>query len=156
MRYCPPYSKTPKGWQRDQKGRWTCLRCHRTGLLVRHRHIAHPPAVSIPVYGDRNGSRKEIVGYALVSPIDAYLLRYKWRGNVTGYVYRQTWAWRKGKYRRHNEFLHRSVLGLEPDNPLEGHHRDDNRTNCQRWNLERVTRSQNERYKHARRSTGLP
>lgn len=135
----------------DSWRRWTCQRCGRTGLKVRHRHKAWPKAVQIPAWGDRNGSTKEILAYALVSPIDAHLARYKWRINTGGYVYRRTWKMRHGVRKRYNFYIHREVLGLHPDDPREGHHRDDNPLNCQRWNLEPVTRSQNEGYKHARK-----
>lgn len=149
--YCPPLSAAPNKWRRGTKDRWTCLSCNRTGLIVRHRHRAWPKPVKIPVWGDRNGSYKEIVGYALVSPMDAHLKRYKWRITVKGYVYRQTWAEMKdGTYKRHNLYIHRAILGLEAGNKIEGHHRDDEPTNNQRWNLQRVTRSENEQLKHGR------
>jgi len=148
--YCPPYSKAPDRWRQGAKGRWTCLYCNRTGLMVRHRHRSWPPPVEIPVYGDWRGVRGEVVGHVKVSPIDAWLSQYKLRANKHGYVYRQTWVERKGKRKRTNLFIHRIILCLDPDDPLEGHHKDDDPMNNQRWNLEKVTREENEQYKHHR------
>lgn len=152
MRYCRSLSHSPNQWSKNSKGKWTCQRCGRTGLLIRHRHKSWPPPVEIPAYGDRNGSRKEILAYAKVSPVDAYLKAWRWRITIKGYVYRQTWTTVAGKRKRTNLYMHRIILGLSPGDPLEGHHKDDSPTNNQRWNLERVTREQNERYKHVRRS----
>lgn len=151
VRYCPPLSKAPEKWKQGTKGRWTCLNCHRTGLLVRHRHRSWPPPVEIPVYGERRGSRNEIVAYALVSPIDAPLDQYLWRITVDGYVYRQSRiGGRQPGGKAVNLYIHREILGLKPGDKNEGHHKDDNPLNNQRWNLEEVTRSENEKYKYGR------
>jgi hypothetical protein len=107
----------------------------------------------IPVYGERNGQRSVVVGRAKVSPIDSYLRRYKYRRTATssrgldidaGYCYRQTWRTARGIRKRVNMYLHREILGLEPGDPLEGHHKDDDTLNNQRDNLERLTRKENE------------
>lgn len=149
-RYCPFLSGSdgPKDWVQNGKGLWKCLRCNRTGLKVRTRHRSWPPPVLIPAYGDRHGSRNEILAYLQVSPMDAHLGQYKYRLTTNGYGYRQTWRLVKGKYKRVNLFIQREILGLEPGDPIQGHHKDDNPLNNQRWNLEKTTISENNLYKH--------
>jgi hypothetical protein len=115
--------------------------------------------VYIPVYGERNGQRSVVVARAKVSQLDSYLRRYKWRRTSQssrgtrveeGYVYRQSWRTVRGIYKRVNLYLHREILDLEPGNPLEGHHKDDDPLNCCRGNLERLTRKENEARKETR------
>lgn len=126
---------------------WVCKACGRTGLKQRQVHKTNGKPVRIPVYGERGKDRYIVVCYALISPVDLHLRHYKWRRNHA-YVYRQTWfLFPDGVRRRVNVFLHREILGLAPGNKLEGHHRDDDPLNNQRWNLRRVTRSENEKHK---------
>lgn len=148
--YCAPVSKGKQEWVKGARDLWKCTGCGRTGLLIRGRHRSWPPPVHIPVWGDWRGARNEIIGQALVSPIDAYLQDWKWRANKRGYVYRQTSERIDGEMVRRNLFLHRVILKLGPGDPLEGHHKDDNPWNNQRWNLEVVTREENELYKYHR------
>lgn len=137
------------GWVRNGKGYWKCPSCGRTGLGQRQRHLAWPAPIRIPVLGERFGSRSEVVAEALVSPMRAYLLEYKWRINAaSGYVYRQSKS--KALGRSVNLYLHREILGLKPGDPLEGHHINDNPLDNQDGNLAAVTRSENEIYKSAR------
>lgn len=149
--YCTSLMHRPEGFVPNGRG-WKCRACGRTGLRIRHAHIRLPPAVLIGVRGERGKDRNIVVAHAMVSQIDGWRAKYRYRLNHGGYVYRQTWfRFPDGVRRRVNVFLHREILDLQPGNPLEGHHKDDDPLNCQRSNLEPLTRSQNEKEKYRRR-----
>lgn len=76
-----------------------------------------------------------MVAHTLVDDADfEALTRWTWRLTSHGYVVRG----RGGRYR-----MHRVILGLAPDDPLEGEHKDGDRLNNQRANLRTATRSEN-------------
>ena len=95
----------------------------------------------------------EVVAYAL---IDAD--RIEWAS---------AWRWQllRGAYATRNEFiegrrrtifLHREVLGLTPDDPLEGDHINRNKLDCRRSNLRAVTHAQNRQNTPSERGATSP
>ena len=102
--------------------------------------------IKIPVHRGQ-----EVVGHAIISPIDVALGRYKWNTTPDGYVYRTTrLGGRAGTNRR--VYIHREIMGLTFGQPLEVDHVDRQPWNNRRDNLEIVTRGENLR----RRNTEYP
>lgn len=90
-----------------------------------------------------------------VSAMDwARFAGYSWWVTRQGYVYRQT-SVRVPDLpypRTVKRWMHREVVGLEPGDPREPDHLDQDPTNNRRGNLEVVTREENRRRVDERRS----
>jgi len=89
--------------------------------------------IKLPIH-----KRKRIIGYALISYRDRYLLSHNWIMANYGYVGRLEINEVTGKY--HWIFLHREVLGLTKGDGLEADHKNLDKLNCQRSNLRILTR----------------
>jgi hypothetical protein len=94
--------------------------------------------------------RGEIVGWSVVDEIAApEVLKHTWRlvgrGSHCGYAIREV----GGKKRRKTIWLHRVVLGLDPEDPQEGDHKNHDTLDNRRSNLRAVTHAQNMQNKRA-------
>jgi hypothetical protein len=90
---------------------------------------------------------------ALVGGYNWSVLHDKSRRFPRYYAVRGTWV--EGE--QHSEFLHRLLLGLQPDDGLEADHKDNDGLNNRRLNLRVATRQQNSRnvFRHDRKAEGL-
>lgn len=105
-----------------------------------------PGAVGIPVR-----SHEGVVVTALVDEVDGHLADYRWKLH-RGYVCSTT-RWTAANGDRRTARLHRQVLGLVPDDGLEGDHISGDKLDNRRSNLRVVIHAQQQQNVPAQRAT---
>lgn len=79
----------------------------------------------------------------LVSPLDAWVRRYRWWVNKGGYIYRRsTLSTPEGK-KSVNVYVHREIMGLDYGDRMVVDHRNGLPSDNTRANLEVVTQGEN-------------
>lgn len=107
--------------------------------------MPYAPYLLIPIHR-RDGTLR---AHAIIDASDAHLAEHRWCVLVSGYVMRQGYV---GGVRR-AIFLHRTVLGLAPNDERQGDHVNGDRLDCRQSNLRPATAAQNTQNVPGRKGT---